>query len=73
MPSGILDVHVDGNYHDATGLSRRMNVILYLNPNWQKGWSGEFGIYNENGDKYLKRVEPLFNVSNGSKMIQGDG
>ncbi len=40
MPGGLLDVHVDGNYHDATGLNRRMNVILYLNPNWQKrvGW-----------------------------------
>lgn len=61
MPGGLLDVHVDGNYHDATGLNRRMNVILYLNPNWQKGWGGEFGIYDKNGDECIKRVEPLFN------------
>lgn len=61
MPGGLLDVHVDGNYHDATGLNRRMNAILYLNPNWQEGWGGEFGLYDDTGDKCIKKVEPLFN------------
>jgi hypothetical protein len=60
-PNGLLDVHIDGNYHDATGLNRRLNAILYLNPNWQKGWGGEFGLYDEKGDKCLKKVAPLFN------------
>ncbi len=58
---GLLDVHVDGNYHDASGLNRRMNAILYLNRNWQSDWGGEFGIYDENGDVCLKKVAPLFN------------
>lgn len=58
---GLLDVHVDGNYHDATGLHRRMNVLIYLNPNWQKGWGGEFGIYDESGENCVKKVTPLFN------------
>lgn len=58
---GLLDVHVDGNYHDATGLNRRLNAIVYLNPNWQPGWGGEFGIYDENGEICLKEVAPLFN------------
>jgi Rps23 Pro-64 3,4-dihydroxylase Tpa1-like proline 4-hydroxylase len=58
---GLLDVHVDGNYHDATGLNRRINAILYLNPNWQVGWGGEFGLYDKNGDVCLKEVAPLFN------------
>ncbi|MDR0329501.1 MAG: 2OG-Fe(II) oxygenase [Rickettsia sp.] len=61
MPNGLLDVHVDGNYHDATGLNRRMNVIIYLNPKWQEGWGGEFGIYNNNGENCLKKLAPLFN------------
>lgn len=60
MPNGLLDVHVDGNYHDATGLNRRMNVIIYLNPKWQEGWGGEFGIYNNNGENCLKKLVPLF-------------
>lgn len=58
---GLLDVHVDGNYHDASGLNRRMNALLYLNPGWKPEWGGEFGIYDEEGEKCLKKVEPLFN------------
>jgi len=58
---GLLDIHVDGNYHDASGLNRRMNALLYLNPGWKSEWGGEFGIYDENGDKCIKKVEPIFN------------
>ncbi|QDC41236.1 2OG-Fe(II) oxygenase [Candidatus Methylopumilus universalis] len=58
---GLLDIHVDGNYHDATGLNRRLNALLYLNPQWSPSWGGEFGIYDENGDVCLKKIEPLFN------------
>jgi Rps23 Pro-64 3,4-dihydroxylase Tpa1-like proline 4-hydroxylase len=58
---GLLDVHVDGNYHDASGLNRRVNAILYLNPEWESSWGGEFGIYDNTGDNCLKEVAPLFN------------
>jgi Rps23 Pro-64 3,4-dihydroxylase Tpa1-like proline 4-hydroxylase len=58
---GLLDVHVDGNYHDATGLNRRLNAIVYLNPDWQESWGGEFGIYDESGTECLKKIPPIFN------------
>ncbi len=58
---GLLDVHIDGNYHDATGLNRRLNALVYLNKNWQPSWGGEFGIYDDKGDVCLKTIEPLFN------------
>jgi len=58
---GLLDVHIDGNYHDASGLNRRMNALIYLNPGWEEPWGGEFGIYNSNGTQLIKKVEPLFN------------
>jgi len=61
VSGGLLDVHVDGNYHDASGLNRRINAILYLNPNWQEGWGGEFGIYDSTGDKLIKKIAPVFN------------
>ena len=25
---GLLDVHVDGNYHDSSGLNRRINICF---------------------------------------------
>jgi hypothetical protein len=58
---GLLDVHVDGNYHDATGLNRRLNAILYLNPHWKSDWGGEFGVYDSTGRRCVKRIAPLFN------------
>lgn len=58
---GLLDVHVDGNYHDATGLNRRINALLFLNKNWKPSWKGEFALYDKNGDKCLKKIEPIFN------------
>lgn len=58
---GLLDVHIDGNYHDATGLNRRVNLLLYLNQGWQKEFGGEFGLYNEDGEKLIKSIPPLFN------------
>lgn len=58
---GLLDVHVDGNYHDATGLNRRTNLLVYLNRRWEPGWGGEFGIYDRQGKECLKKVPPIFN------------
>jgi Rps23 Pro-64 3,4-dihydroxylase Tpa1-like proline 4-hydroxylase len=61
VSGGLLDVHVDGNYHDASGLNRRINAIVYLNPGWQDGWGGEFGLYDATGDNLIKKVAPIYN------------
>lgn len=58
---GLLDVHVDGNYHDASGMNRRINALLYLNPGWQPEWGGELGLYDDKGETCLKKIAPLFN------------
>lgn len=59
--SGLLDVHVDGNYHDASGLNRRVNALLYLNPGWSESWGGEFGLYDTSGETCIKKVAPIHN------------
>jgi Rps23 Pro-64 3,4-dihydroxylase Tpa1-like proline 4-hydroxylase len=59
---GLLDVHVDGNYYDALGLNRRLNALVYLNPNYKKNWGGEFGIYDNTGEVLVKKVEPILIV-----------
>jgi hypothetical protein len=61
ISGGLLDVHVDGNYHDASGLNRRVNAILYLNPDWIPEYRGEFGLYDISGLVLVKKIAPLFN------------
>ena len=61
VSGGLLDVHIDGNYHDASGLHRRVNAILYLNPKWEEKWGGEFGLYDKNGEKLVKKIAPIHN------------
>ena len=58
---GLLDVHVDGNYHDASGLNRRANAILYLTENWQPEWGGALELYDSSGKVRQKSVESKFN------------
>ena len=58
---GLLDVHIDGNYHDATGLNRRLNLLIYFCKNWKKEYGGELCFYDKRGKKLIKKIEPIFN------------
>lgn len=57
----FLDVHVDGNYHDASGLNRRVNAILYLNPTWENSWGGCLGMYADKGKRLVREFSPKNN------------
>lgn len=59
-----LDVHIDFNYDAATGLYRRLNLLIYLNKEWDASWGGNIELHSnprEPDEDTMVAFEPLFN------------
>ncbi|MEM6992922.1 MAG: 2OG-Fe(II) oxygenase [Myxococcota bacterium] len=50
-PQGRLDVHIDFNLLEERKLHRRLNILIYLNPEWHRSWGGEVELW----DRQVKR------------------
>lgn len=64
-PGGVLEVHADGNWHDLMGVHRRLNVIVYLNKEWEESYNGGLELWSKTKDNKpdccVKTIMPLFN------------
>ncbi len=60
-----LDPHVDFNKHPITGLHRRLNLIIYLNQEWQDNWGGAIEFHQDprmpREQNTIQYVQPRFN------------
>ena len=61
LAGGHLSVHADFNYLAAIGLYRRINVLLYLNKDWEPSYGGDLELWGREGEARVKSVAPLFN------------
>jgi len=43
---GYLDVHADFSHHDLLGLERRLNLIMYLNDDWEETYGGALTLFD---------------------------
>lgn len=48
---GKLNTHLDYSIHPKVGLERRLNLIIYLQPDWQPEWGGALGFWKHDAAK----------------------
>ena len=59
---GFLKIHADFNKNRRTGLDRRLNVLVYLNENWEDSYGGHFELWNRDMTECVTKVRPDFNT-----------
>lgn len=58
---GFLKMHVDFNKYPRLNLDRRLNLLIYLNKNWQEEYGGHLELWDSNMTSCKKKILPIFN------------
>jgi 2-oxoglutarate-Fe(II)-dependent oxygenase superfamily protein len=58
---GRLDVHVDFNYLKERKLHRRINLLLYLNADWDEKWGGHVQLWDREVKLCRQAFTPVLN------------
>jgi Rps23 Pro-64 3,4-dihydroxylase Tpa1-like proline 4-hydroxylase len=58
---GFLEIHADFNHLKRYGLERRLNLLLYLNKEWQPGYQGDLEMWDRPSMTRVAVVAPNFN------------
>jgi len=61
QPGGMLKIHADFNKHPTNKLDRRLNVLVYLNENWEESYGGHFELWDREMKGCKTKILPLFN------------
>ncbi|HET9034188.1 MAG TPA: 2OG-Fe(II) oxygenase [Dokdonella sp.] len=58
---GHLGIHADFNWHERLQAHRRVNLLIYLTPDWSSELGGELELWDRQARSCQRIVEPLFN------------
>jgi hypothetical protein len=74
--TGFLDIHADFNHHKIMNLERRMNLLIYLNPDWKEEYGGSFEIWTDDMKEKVEGFAPIMNrmccFSTGDNTMHGN-
>ncbi len=56
---GLLGLHTDFNIY--RGMDRRINMLVYLNPDWKEEYNGSFLVCDKEQKKIVNRIYPFYN------------
>ena len=59
-PGGVLQPHTDFHFYERLNVFRRVNALLYLNPDWRDEDGGGFGLFDEGSDAPESEISPAF-------------
>ncbi len=57
----FLDIHIDFNIHAEKNVHRRLNMLIYMNKDWQGSYGGDLEMWNADMSQCEKKVAPHFN------------
>lgn len=60
-PGGLLKIHADFNKNRLTKLDRRINLLIYLNKEWEESYGGHFELWDKDMITSHKKILPIFN------------
>lgn len=72
LHGGHLSIHADFNMHSILKLKRRLNLILFLNEDWEADFGGYLELWSKDMSKCCEKVSPdigtavIFNTDSDS-------
>ena len=60
---GRLNMHLDYEKHPYLEKERRLNIILYMNKNWQESWNGETQLWDKDMKQCVVKSQVNFNTA----------
>lgn len=58
---GFLKIHADFNTYERLHLDRRINLLIYMNPDWKEEYGGHLELWDREMTQCVHRILPVFN------------
>ncbi len=57
----FLDIHIDYNIHPIQKLRRKINLLIFFNPQWEAQWGGYLEFWDSKIENRIQHIAPQFN------------